>query len=54
MNILDKIDEYVDRKGNESTKIKCMECGKEFKKIIGKGTVEVKCPGCGGYDTEVA
>ncbi len=35
-----------------STNMKCMECGKRFKKKIGKSTYEVKCPKCGGYDTE--
>lgn len=30
----------------------CNECGKEFKKKIGPNTFEVKCPKCGGYDTE--
>ena len=38
----------------EKTKIKCMECGKEFKKKIGAKTMEVKCPKCGSYDTEPA
>jgi len=36
----------------ESTLMICRECGKEFKKVIGVRTVEVKCPKCGGYDTE--
>lgn len=34
------------------TEMKCQECGKKFKKKIGPNTVEVKCPKCGGYDTE--
>lgn len=38
----------------ESTQMKCMECGHKFKKKITKKTVEVKCPKCGGYDTDVA
>jgi len=37
-----------------STNMKCMECGHKFKKNLGKNTVEVKCPKCKGYDTEVA
>jgi hypothetical protein len=37
-----------------STPMQCMECGKRFKKKIGKNTFEVKCPKCGGYDTEPA
>jgi hypothetical protein len=37
-----------------STQMECMECGKRFKKKIGPKTVEVKCPKCGGYDTEPA
>lgn len=36
----------------EKTPMVCQECGAHFKKTIGKGTVEVKCPKCGGYDTE--
>jgi len=36
------------------TPMVCQECGHKFKKRIGAGTVEVKCPKCGGYDTEVA
>lgn len=37
-----------------STKFECMECGNKFKKKIGPKTFEVKCPKCGGYDTEIA
>jgi DNA-directed RNA polymerase subunit RPC12/RpoP len=29
-----------------------MECGKKFRKAVGKNTFEIKCPGCGGFDTE--
>ena len=32
--------------------MQCNECGKKFKKAIGKWTMEAKCPKCGGYDTE--
>ena len=37
----------------EKTSMICRECGKKFKKTLGKKTVEVKCPKCGGYDTDV-
>ena len=36
----------------EKTIIKCHECGKTFKRTIGPNTYEIKCPKCGGYDTE--
>jgi NAD-dependent SIR2 family protein deacetylase len=45
--------EMSEAKGS-STQMECMECGHKFKKKIGKKTVEVKCPKCGGYDTDVA
>ena len=40
---------------NEAVKtaMKCIECGKAFKKSIGPKTFEVKCPKCGSTDTEV-
>jgi Zn finger protein HypA/HybF involved in hydrogenase expression len=41
-----------EKKGSESTEMYCNECGKKFKKKITSKTVEVKCPKCGGYDTE--
>lgn len=44
----------VGNKQNAQTQFECMECGKKFAKTLGEKTVEVKCPGCGGYDTEVA
>lgn len=44
------IDKYIGE--ISSTEMECMECGKKFKKKLGKNTVEVKCPKCGGYDTE--
>jgi hypothetical protein len=31
-----------------------MECGKTFRKALKAGTYEVRCPHCGGYDTDVA
>ena len=42
------------RKHSSSTQMECMECGHKFKKKLGKNTVEVKCPKCKGYDTDVA
>jgi DNA-directed RNA polymerase subunit RPC12/RpoP len=35
-------------------KMQCLECGAKFTKKIGKGTVEVKCPKCGGFDIDLA
>jgi len=37
----------------KDTAMECMECGKKFNKNITSSTAEVKCPACGGYDTEV-
>lgn len=37
----------------EKTPMVCRECGYKFKKSIGKGSVDIKCPKCGGYDTDV-
>ena len=37
----------------KGTKMICNECGAKFTKKIGKGTVYVECPKCGGVDTEV-
>jgi PHP family Zn ribbon phosphoesterase len=34
--------------------IHCNECGHQFRKKIGPKTYEIKCPKCGGYDTEPA
>ena len=36
------------------TKLECIECGNKFSKTISPTAVEVKCPKCGGYDTEVS
>ena len=36
----------------EATRMICNECGARFRKRLGRGTSEVKCPKCGGYDTE--
>lgn len=38
---------------DEAVQMQCNECGKRFKKNITSSTVEVKCPACGGYDTDV-
>lgn len=40
------------RKRRKGTSMQCMECGRKFKKVLGPNTFEVKCPGCGSYDTE--
>lgn len=37
---------------SEAVEMVCNECGKRFKKRITARTYEVKCPRCGGYDTE--
>lgn len=44
---------YGGGRGDKPTNMKCMECGKKFTKKIGKNTVEVKCPKCGSYDTDI-
>jgi Zn finger protein HypA/HybF involved in hydrogenase expression len=36
------------------TRLVCNECNHRFNKTIGANTSEVKCPKCGGYDTEPA
>ena len=36
----------------EKSPVICHECGAHFKKSIGPGTYEIKCPRCGSYDTE--
>lgn len=36
------------------SELRCNECGKVFRKVLRPGTVEVQCPKCGGFDTEVA
>jgi len=36
----------------ETTPIECMECGHKFKRVIARHTVNIRCPKCGGYDTE--
>ena len=37
---------------SEKTKMECLECGKIFYKKIHPHTFEVRCPKCGGYDTD--
>ena len=44
----------IKKEASQSTPMQCNECGKKFKKKIGPKTFEVKCPKCGGYDTEPA
>jgi predicted nucleic acid-binding Zn ribbon protein len=51
MNITDRIDIVLNEA--TSTKMICRECGHKFRKKVSKKTVEVKCPKCGGYDTDV-
>lgn len=36
-----------------STAMECLECGAKFSRKITPSTTEVKCPKCGGYDTNV-
>ena len=49
-----KILEIIDQMIEATSAMECMECGHKFKKKIGKNTVEVKCPKCGGFDTDLA
>ena len=37
----------------EKVRMECLECGKSFNKTIGPRTLEVKCPKCGSYDTDM-
>jgi len=41
-------------RNSKATRMICLECDRVFSKVIGPSTVEVKCPKCGGYDTELA
>lgn len=50
----EKILKGVNEAKGSSTPMECMECGHKFKKKLTKNTVEVKCPKCKGYDTDVA
>ena len=45
---------FLNEKSHDATEFECLECGKKFKKKIGRHTVDVKCPKCGGYDVEIA
>jgi len=38
----------------EKVSMECLECGAVFSKNITGDTYEVKCPKCGGYDTDLA
>ena len=38
----------------EKTRLYCLECDRQFSRVIKSSTIEVKCPGCGGYDIELA
>ncbi len=42
------------RKATLKSPMMCVECDHRFSKKITMNTVEVRCPKCGGYDTEVA
>lgn len=53
MDVLNRIDIILDESTSKSTKMICRECGHKFKKKIGFKTAEVKCPKCGGYDTDI-
>ena len=35
-------------------KLQCNECEKRFSRNITSAAAEVRCPGCGSYDTEPA
>lgn len=48
-----KLNESLNEAGSK-TGFECMECGKKFKKPLGKSTSDVKCPKCGGYDVDLA
>jgi Zn finger protein HypA/HybF involved in hydrogenase expression len=37
----------------ERVTIECMECGHKFKRSVSRSTFEIKCPKCGGYDTDI-
>lgn len=37
----------------DTTTWKCNECGKTFKKDVGKNTSEIKCPSCGSEDIDL-
>ena len=39
---------------SDKAEMRCNECGKAFTRFIKSSTVDVRCPGCGGYDTEIA
>ena len=41
---LKTLNKYREERRNDSTSVKCMEYGHSFKRKIGKGTYEIKCP----------
>lgn len=45
----------TNKKGTRTVKTRmiCLECDHRFGKKIGRNTFEVRCPKCGGYDTDV-
>jgi len=43
-----------DKTKQERIRLICNECGHTFTRSIGRNTYEVRCPKCGGYDTEPA
>lgn len=53
---MDLVEKYLEEAKSKtpSTQMECIECGRRFKKVIGRNTFEVKCPKCGSYDTEPA
>lgn len=52
MDILNKI-EILLNEVSQSVQMICRECGKKFRKKIGKKTVEIKCPKCGSTDVDI-
>ena len=42
------------KKQDTRTQMICLECDHKFKKKITESTYEVRCPKCGGYDTDLA
>jgi len=52
---IETLKEFWEREIAESAKtaMECLECGHKFSKRITGGTFEVRCPKCGGYDTDI-
>ena len=54
MKAIDLYNQNKERIMNKSkVYMECLECGHKFLKTISSNTVEVRCPKCRGYDTEV-